>query len=441
MVMDRKDWLIVIGGSALIVVVYTLLFPGALESTDREVLWQSGVRMRAGGGSLYGWAQGETDAPIYLYPPAYSMIWAALGVFSKRLAIHLWVWLSLFAAISGLLRLASCFACGRREYWKSAALAVAVVLSAWTFDYWVNGANLLIAGLVAHSLAERLRGRFALAALFLAAAVHTKVIPIALLPFFVIRGDWRFLGWFVAAMVAIHLSVLICTLPALGLWDGLAQLVRLPLGYLSSLVLPHATNVDASVVTSSAGDNMSLTDAVRRVVSVQVFGYPAKQYRELEGTKIFGYIGFMLAFGLYTLGLLLMWKRKGKVVLVTAAGISFAASILGNVSTLNQHVSGFVVMLLGFVLVTQARPEIRRVYFVTLALYYLGVMFPLTAYYSDPSESTFLSRIVDWGGPTMALTAMTLIVFVVAWKYAEQPAVEASPEAQATNDNHPEDGT
>lgn len=164
-------------------------------------MYRDAARTALAGGDLYHFHEARRDMP-YPYPPLLASVLSPLGLVRLAPAYHIWAALLIvFLALTVYLteRILKEIGAPRPALMAAGAL----LLSLFLLDsniYW-GQVNLPVTALTACGVLMALRRRTVLAGALLGVAAALKVLPAALLLWFVVRRDWRAVAAFVGAAV------------------------------------------------------------------------------------------------------------------------------------------------------------------------------------------------------------------------------------------------
>jgi alpha-1,2-mannosyltransferase len=164
-------------------------------------MYRDAARTALTGGDLYHFHEARGDMP-YPYPPLLASVLSPLGLVRLAPAYHIWaVLLMVFLALTVYLTFLILNEIGAPR--PALMAAGALLLSLFLLDsniYW-GQVNLPVTALTAWGVLMALRKRSVPAGVLLGIAAALKVLPAALLLWFVIRRDWRAVAAFIGAAV------------------------------------------------------------------------------------------------------------------------------------------------------------------------------------------------------------------------------------------------
>jgi hypothetical protein len=222
--MKRKSLAILVIASTVLVtaagVILTRDF-GSDAHNRKKHLFDFEVYYTAGQSLLYGQTsdggQGRTDLYSedfasgkimdYRYPPFFIIAFIPLWALPAKAAAFVWILLSVLAIIACSLILNSAMPAFLLDKYKMAVWVITVLVVAQYFVMVVHYGNAHLAAIFLLFAAFHFyfRKRLPLAGFLMALSITIKLTPLALLPYFALKKQWRFLALTGLFLVAINL--------------------------------------------------------------------------------------------------------------------------------------------------------------------------------------------------------------------------------------------
>lgn len=295
---------------SLVVLVAVAGFGFTRNLIDFPVYYAAGQSLLEGRTDLY--APDFALGPVmdYRYPPFFLLACAPLWLLPYAAAAYLWYLLGV------MLICGSCYALNRLLAGIESSASRAGLARAWvvTFfavsQYYVmilhyGNAHLVAVSLMIIALCLAPRGRETPASLLLAVALTIKVTPALILPYFAITKRWRFLGATVGFVALLNL------LPAA--WFGFGRNFELLDAWFDHVVVSQEFHEVNGPI------NLSLKGQVRRYLTTVEYETRVDgdvDYRQVNVAHLApahaDLLWMIASVTLYTLCLLLIWRRSGR---------------------------------------------------------------------------------------------------------------------------------
>lgn len=397
----------------------------AADYWDFDAYWRAAELMHAGGAGLYDQQETVNDIGPYVYPPPVAALLGLLVPLGKTVALVLWV-LTLFGALAGCLVLAwrSWGQCGPRLVLLA---AVALVLfGPFLADVLKANVNTHVAACMLAGLYLIERGRERAGGMLLASAAMLKVVPVVLVAWLVARRRWRALaGWLLGFVILLHLPML-CTVPALGVADGVVRGYAVNAEFASAMAAPRLKARDAAGVGGPVHYNASIHGAMSRwfVEGSRIFtipwpGQPAQGPLVTALPKpVVDLAAFALAAAMFAAGLVIAARRgRDRLERLAGAGLVFVPAMLGNVLCWPNHLVGLVLLAVPMAAWATAR---NRAAAASMGLMILGatLLFRLELWWFRAWGIQTILLVAAWGAAALAL-----------WRREARPALPERAEA------------
>lgn len=163
-------------------------FGGTFE--DFNAYFGAARSMAAGGSPYAHFSSAPVTEAGFVYPPFAALLVRPLALMSDRVAMVVWLWLTLACAVAGAIVVART---ALPSSWPRVELAVlvAVAFAPATYNYWHGQINPVIFLLLAVAFWAYLSDRQVTAGVLLGLAAGIKVAPVVFLIVLVRRGWWR----------------------------------------------------------------------------------------------------------------------------------------------------------------------------------------------------------------------------------------------------------
>jgi hypothetical protein len=195
--------LILIAGASLLVLLLGLVFTRNL--IDFPVYYAAGQSLLSGRTDLYSVDFARGAVMDYRYPPFFLVSFSPLWLLSYSVSAYIWYLLSIgqIAVSLFVLRRLIPDAASKRWVWLVSLLISAQYL---VMILHYGNAHLLATTLAFAGLYLAIERRHVPAGLLLAIAITIKLTPLFVLPYFVVKRQWRTLGLLVVFLAALNLA-------------------------------------------------------------------------------------------------------------------------------------------------------------------------------------------------------------------------------------------
>jgi hypothetical protein len=381
---------------------------------DATAYWQAGVHLRTGQ-PLYTLVAVPALEKAYLYPPAFAAAFAPLTALPPRWGYACWMALEVVFAVA-LARTAAALAGIAPQDTEARRTALALALAAGivpVYDNLAEGqANLLVAWLSCVAVLEAERGRDCRAAFALAAAVHIKIVPIALAGAFAVRRRSGIVRWLTLALVALGLLPLAWRVATMGMGPGTGAFGRDYVDFWHAILWPAASADHVAGVEQLFAPNFSLRATLSRlfVEGTALSPFPGQAAR--RGPLLLALPPPLVHAASIGLGLggiaAALWTCQRSADdrrRIAAAGLLLLAGALAAPSFWEHHFVALALAVAGLWSVLAARSRYARlgIWVCLLAPLVATITVPFfVALFSAGFGSTFYLALREYGFPTAA---------------------------------------
>lgn len=382
-------------------------------SLDIDVYWEAATRMRAGGDALYAKSSdAKNSVGVFIYPPFFAALFAPLTWLPRGAGYVVWCVIQVGLVFGGLwfaARLA--LAAFDRDRWGAMTLMLMATFGAQWMTLVEGQVNMLLVLFIAAGLFATLRGREVSGGFLLACAAHLKVLPVILLPYLLIRKQFKAAGAMVGGLVLLVLLPCLWTVPNKGVVDGVGASVNLHIEYVESVAASRVKSQDASGLGGPRAPNNSLSSVTQRYFGegkrLSMHAQDLSPLIATAPTVIQKWLGPALALALLAASLALAWRRRDDDRRwAVACGLGLLAAGLGNVLFWPHHLC-LLAIVIGPLWGIQKRTA-RALALVAVVLCYVPLL--------DRIE------VFDWmailGAPTLGVLTIWVVSFVASWKPA-----------------------
>lgn len=375
---------------------------------DFQVYWNIGRMFSSGDTDVYGWTAGRNEW-IYLYPPFFAVLCVPLSWFDLSTAYRIWTLLQIplgVATLLGLWRL--CAADSRRAKTYVAFAAIVPLMMAYYRNIEWGQVNLLTLCLAVWGLSAITRMRAGRGGAWLAAAIHVKVMPVALLPVLLIQRRFK-------AVLATFVALLVFTLmPALALLSthgtsAFGHSVDMHTEYVNALVTPQTTGRDSAVLAGDTPANFAPSQVLKRANGA--LGTPLPE-------KAAAWLGALVALAMFGAACVFAWKWHDPLRATTALGLALVAALLGQVTLWSHHMVLMAIALSAFAMMVQRRQAAPWVLWASS-----GVLFCLFGLIQTERVEAF-HWLRSAGVPTVAVIAAWVLLAYGTFAANPEPVLE-----------------
>ncbi|MEZ5992785.1 MAG: glycosyltransferase family 87 protein [Planctomycetota bacterium] len=381
---------------------------------DFQVYWNIGRMFSSGDTDVYGWTAGRNEW-IYLYPPFFAVLCVPLSWFEMSTAYRIWTLVQIplgAATLLGLWRL--CAADSRRAKTYVAFAAIVPLMMAYYRNIEWGQVNLLTLCLAVWGLSAITRMREGRGGAWLAAAIHVKVMPVALLPVLLIQRRFK-------AVLATFVALLVFTLmPALALLSthgtsAFGQSVDMHAEYVNALVTPQTTGRDSAVLAGDTPANFAPSQVLKRANGA--LGTPLPE-------KAAAWLGALVALAMFGTACVFAWKWHDPLRATTALGLALVAALLGQVTLWSHHLVLMAIALSAYAMLVQRGQAVPWVLWLSS-----GALFCLFGVIQSERVEAF-----EWlrasGVPTMAIVGAWGLLTYGTFAAEPEPAKADAPEPE-----------
>lgn len=383
---------------------------------DFEVYWSVSRMLAAGETDLYGWQEGRNNW-VYLYPPFFAAIFVPFGQLDLSFACGLWMLLQiplLVLCLLGLFKLVGADTFERRAL--VAACALAPLFMAYHRNMGWGQVNLLTLVLSIWGLHAVLRRRAALGGAAIAIGVHTKLVPLGLLPIMLAQRRLRVLAATCVIGVCLVLAPAFYLVPRLGAVDGVGKAITMNIEYATVLVAPRTVTRDASGMGPDNHNNLAPSATLERF---------SRHASATLAPRLVRWIGGLFGLATYAVALVLAWRRREELTTVGVSGLALVATVFTQVTVWHYHLVMMAIPLAALAMMHERRQTPRWV--LPLACGVLAACFNLTL--SD--RLALLTQLREWGVTLAALMAVWVLMAWSCWRARPDDTPDAvSPDAR-----------
>lgn len=410
---------------------------------DAMVYWVAAEELRQGN-DIYEHPGWETFHRPYIYPPPAAALFAPFTLLDDRpqmdsrdrglmrpypypTVMRFWTLLHGLAWALAVFMLARAMAATRRERARVAALATIATGGLLWLDAWYGNINVFILLLLVIGIADVLKGRQWRGGMVLGAAAMIKVMPVVLLPIFLLQRRWKAGAAMFAGAALMWLAPLVFLVPELGLLDGIAQNFTLSWRFLEKLVLPSLGSGAYQQSQPYLMVNTSPMAALQRLFGEGTALFPYFWDADSVGPMLFALpqsvvkaAGMLLPLAMYVMAARVAMKRRDDRTQWGMLGLAFVAASALNVLFWHYHMVMLMIpAAVAAVYVRKHRPMITAI----MAAWVPLLAAPhVVAHWGH--EYRFVQWMMAWGVPTLGF----LVGWFVAWHLIRR---EAAVELQA----------
>lgn len=419
----------------------------ASQPGDAMVYWVAAEKLQQGG-DIYELERWDTFDRPYIYPPAAAALFVPFTWWDDRpdvsppdrsvmkpypypTVLRVWALMHGLAWAGAIILLARSLAPDRRTRFRVAAIATLATAGLLWLDAWYGNVNVFILVMLAAGIALTLRGRQWRGGMILGIAAMIKVMPVVLLPIFLVQRRFKACAGLVAGAALLWLLPLVWLVPELGFVDGIGQNFWLSGRFLEKHVLPSLGSGSFGQTASYMFVNASPMAALQRL-----FGDGTQLFLQVWDKESYGPLLFTLPQPLIKLlGLLipaimfalaghLAWKRREPRAQWAGLGLAFLAASSANVLFWHYHLV-MLVLPAGVLALYLPDPKRRPLVTAALAAWILLLAAPQLVVHMG-NEYRFVQWAMAWGMPTLGY----LTGWFCAWQLVrrDRPAV---PETQS----------
>ncbi len=194
--------------SLSVLVVLTAFASWYFHWEDVHTYYNAGISLLKGRVDLYSPDFADSQVMDYRYPPFFLFVFAPLSLLSYGTVKFIWLWLNILTGFFATRAIWRGYEIITKKQMRLAlVLALSFAVSAKYFFMLFQhfNAHLLILGLVFGSFYLVLKNRPLPAAAMMAAAITFKLVPVLLLPYFVLKKQWKFLAATVICIIVFNL--------------------------------------------------------------------------------------------------------------------------------------------------------------------------------------------------------------------------------------------
>ena len=192
-------------------VIALLLFASVVVSRrahglDLEVYRAAGRSLLEGRTDLYARDFAINASLDYHYPPVFLFLFLPLVLVSNQLAAFIWTFLTLgivYVAVQQIKLVTNdIFRLAHIKFWVVSVVASLLCMKYFLFNLKYLNVHLIVLSLTVIAWCLVIRRKLILASALLAGAIAFKVFPALLLPYFLLKGEFRFVVLTIAFLTA-----------------------------------------------------------------------------------------------------------------------------------------------------------------------------------------------------------------------------------------------